>query len=248
MVGEALVSALRDHYYPGSNTTPRVAVLNDTPAVLFSKVPERKGENQLGVVDGTGFNIALLHNGVTYNLEAGSFSGLPLPLYALAMEHRYDNPGRDLAEKQCSGKYVGDQFDYLTQSLIDKGILSGEKSSTLDGHDMDQLLLGNSAFIEQKLGHTLTRDERTILTDLATRLRNRAALVVGLLVGMSVRTFTDGFGPDVKVPVEGSFFIKTPGLPEIASVVASSVAGKPVDFLPGESLGIKGAVAAAASI
>ena len=65
---------------------------------------------------------------------------------------------------------------------------------------------------------------------------------------MSVRTFTDGFGPDVKVPVEGSFFIKTPGLPEIASVVASSVAGKPVDFLPGESLGIKGAVAAAASI
>lgn len=248
MVGSSLVSALRERYYPDTDIHPKIAVLNDTPAVLFSYVPENKGENQIGVVDGTGFNIALMANSTTYNLEAGSFSGIPLPPYADALETRYDNAGKDLAEKQCSGKYVGDQFDALTQSLIDKAMISGVKSAKLDGRDMDQLLIGNKTFIEQKLGHTLTRDEHMILTDLATRLRNRAAVVVGLLVGMSIRTFSDGFGDSVTVPVEGAFFIKTPGLSEIAAVIASSVAGKPVEFAQGENLGIKGAVAAAATL
>jgi hypothetical protein len=68
------------------------------------------------------------------------------------------------------------------------------------------------------------------------------------MVGTIVRTYGDGFGAEVAVPVEGAFFLRTPGLQDIATTIATTVAGKPVTFLPGENLGIKGAVAAACSV
>lgn len=248
-VGHAMATALFKKYYPQSTTdSMRVAVLNDTPAVLFSYVPDKKGVNQIGVVDGTGFNIAINVGGKTYNLEAGGFTGLPLPQYAESLEHTYDDAGRNLTEKQCAGKFVGDQFNSIVETLIDRGIIEGKKTQKLAGPDMDQILMGNGRPVSDKLGRELTDEELTIIAEAAARLRNRAAMVVGLLVGAVVRRHSEGFDDRVSIPVEGSFFIKTPGLSEIATVIASVVGGKEVEFLPGVSLGIQGAVAAANSV
>ncbi len=249
-VGSALWEAIRTRYYPDapSQMPHRLVVLNDTPAVLFSHVPEHKGVNQIGLVDGTGFNIAIHVNGKAYNLEAGFFNLPLLPAYAESVDRAYENSGRNFAEKQSSGKYVGDQFDAIVTLMLERGIIKGTKTEKLDGRDMDMLLQGNADALSHTLGRALTNDELTAVADCAVRLRDRAALIIGTLIGTIIRTYRDGFDPSVNIPVEGSFFLKTPGLSEIAAMIAVAVGGKPVTFLPGENLGIKGAVAAAQSM
>lgn len=248
-VGKSFVEAFRNRYYPKDihSPMPHVAAINDTTAVVFSQIPQLAQENQIGIFDGNGFNVAIKVGGTTYNLECGHFTGLPLPPYADAMDAFTDDPGKFTAEKQISGKYVGEQFNAIIDLMINRGVIHATKTGTLGARDLDDFLRGEGYNIVTKLGGLLSNDELGAIAQAALLLRDRAALYIGTLVGTVVRVYGDGFPETVDVPAGGQFFLRTPGLKDIASSIATATAGRPVRFLTDEHLPILGGIVAATS-
>lgn len=225
-----------------------IAVLNDTVAVLLA------GGGKVGGVIGTGFNLAVEYNGQIYNLEAGGFSEVPTNSLTKAVDAMV-SPGTYLAEKQVSGKYIGMQLDLVTDLLIQEGFLHGvvkKADERLHTKHLSALLSGNREKLEDVLSG-LTDAAFTILQEVATILRDRSAQIAGIMIGTLINETADKLPKDVVVPIEGSFFGKTPGYQDVLEqtmrgLLKDKTATKNITFKQVEQSGIKGAAVAALTV
>lgn len=212
-------------------------VLNDTPAVLLGH-PNSK----IGAVVGAGFNMAVDWNGVIRNTESGGFNKLPVPNYVRSHDQNSENPGKQLAEKQIAGKYVGEQFNSIVRTLINSGIVQDLGTRRpLTGRDISSLL---SSDIPSGFSRA-DKEDLDILREAAWRLSSRSARIFGLMAGAALKNVEPKIdqGVIVDVPVEGSFFWGAEVNKRIAMETASSIGGRQVTFSRGS--GVRGAADAA---
>ena len=103
----------------------RIAVINDTVASLFASLTGSKSDCQIGLVVGTGNNMASFFNStileklspsynleydVPVNLESGNFTPPFLTEWDKAIDTQSTNPGCQRMEKAVSGAYLGRIF------------------------------------------------------------------------------------------------------------------------------------------
>jgi hexokinase len=116
-VGRLLLDGLKDQGIRCS----RAVVVNDTVASLLAGLSCRKAGAHIGLIVGTGTNMAALMDSdlirshptfgftipLPVNLESGNFSPPYLTSWDLEMDRDSDNPGKQLFEKAVSGAYLG---------------------------------------------------------------------------------------------------------------------------------------------
>lgn len=221
-VGDMIIESLQRKGLRIAKDTPR-AVANDTAAVLLAN------NATLGGIVGTGFNFAFLHGGQMYNLEAGGFTNVPQTLLTQELDAKSKRPGHYLAEKQVSGHYVGEEVGLaLTKFGFGEKVYSGEEVSAI-------------------LAERTTDFNSSIIKEIAEIFRDRSAQIVASMVAGTIDAFPQDF-PDneIIIPIDGSFFGKTPGYQEkITHYVHELVGDKNIQFVYVENSGIKGAGVAA---
>ena len=121
-VGEPLVTCLNN--YKGIKTKfTDIKVLNDTVACLFAGLSERGYDSYLGLIVGTGTNMASLMRldkidklnnkaagSIPVNLESGNFHPPYLTIVDGLVDAMSNNKGHQRFEKAISGGYVGELF------------------------------------------------------------------------------------------------------------------------------------------
>lgn len=209
-----------------------VAVLNDTVAVLFS-VGAR-----MGSVVGTGFNIATATEQGIVNTESGGYKiGFSNKLVDI-IDLRSPHPGMYSSEKQIGGLYLGQQMAEAARMVAERlGLVIDTKSVT-------------AATISEVLEGRRMGPEVEVLGEVARRLRDRSAQIVGIMMGTIASTFPEVFHEsEVVVPVEGSVFWGIPDYHSIVARVANETSGgKRFEFVNVENAGRIGAAVAALSM
>lgn len=130
-VGDLLKQSLKANGYNISS----LKVLNDTVASLLGGVhlyrQGRFGQNYIGLILGTGTNmagvfnpnqlakIAAFSNPMVVNLESGNFYPPFLTSFDDKLDKLSDNPGGQRLEKAVSGHYLPQLFDLIHPSIID---------------------------------------------------------------------------------------------------------------------------------
>lgn len=119
LVGQTLVDQVKQNH--GLNI-PDVAVINDTVASLLAGLTDIKADAYLGLIAGTGSNMAGLYpaemitsaqaktlnvGSLSVNLESGNFSPDCLNEYDDVLDAGSENPGLQRFEKAVSGMYLG---------------------------------------------------------------------------------------------------------------------------------------------
>ncbi|OGE31903.1 hypothetical protein A2631_02150 [Candidatus Daviesbacteria bacterium RIFCSPHIGHO2_01_FULL_44_29] len=239
-VGEAFLAVLAARF-----NFPRmpIAVLNDTPAVLLA------ADAKIGGVIGTGYNLAFKHKGVLYNTESGGFSEVPDHFIAGLVDQKSQAQGRQKAEKQVGGMYLGAQIREALRFLHKEGILKIQPTSEVSAATISAVLRLDRKALADQIPGNLDIDTLATLTALVGRIRYRAAQLAGVMIGTMISTFPGEFGESVvNIPVEGSLFWRVPEFNQIAAVYANDVSGKEINFLEISQAGIKGAAVAALSL
>ncbi len=197
-VGGALLEYLSHHGYPVR--CPAVKVVNDTVASLLAGLTAGKTDLCIGLIVGTGTNMATLmkpgwipklrvqgagRNPIPVNLESGNLNPPHLTRWDDMVDRNSENPGEQRFEKAVSGAYLGRIFhaacpqeDFDAQSGAEGVVHFLEKSGQVDDtYRAAEAIYGRSA-------------------DLV------AASLAGLI------QFMAGFGPvgNVTVVAEGGLF------------------------------------------
>jgi hexokinase len=122
-VGEQLMKYLNSHRDIDTRFTD-VKVINDTVACLFAGLKESGYDSYIGLIVGTGTNMASLmrldkieklgnKSGtaiIPVNLESGNFNPPHLTVIDGLVDAMSDNKGKQRFEKAMSGKYIGEIF------------------------------------------------------------------------------------------------------------------------------------------
>lgn len=257
-VGEQLIKALENrlkletNFQKNNGNSGRklpIAVMNDTVANLYAE----EGAVIGGVV-GTGFNLAVIINGLSYNIEAGDFyyPGFPHTILQSRFDHKTENYGRQETEKNISGLAMGGQLkSWVTRAVAD-GILSQKYAKLIPLIDapMASMILNHqwpeiSKMVEAN-GAILDIDYATQknLKEVVLRLRLRSTqMLAALLVATAEKTNQSV----LEIPIEGSFFWKTPGYLRELSEQLKKLAHEKQFIFMGEHrrLGLFGAAKAA---
>jgi hexokinase len=121
-VGEHFVKYLNSHKKINTHFTD-IRVINDTVACLFAGLKEKGYDSYIGLIVGTGTNMACLmplgkiaklgsdsHNVIPVNLESGNFNPPFLTVIDGLVDAVSDNKGKQRFEKAISGGYIGRVF------------------------------------------------------------------------------------------------------------------------------------------
>jgi len=121
-VGEPLMAYLNNHKEVNTTFTD-IKVLNDTVACLFAGLNESGYDSYLGLIVGTGTNMASLmrldkiaklkqdeSGSIPVNLESGNFCPPYLTIVDGLVDALSNNKGQQRFEKAISGGYVGEIF------------------------------------------------------------------------------------------------------------------------------------------
>lgn len=158
-VGESLVKYLNTH--KAINTRfEEIKVINDTVACLFAGLSETGYDSYMGLIVGTGTNMAsLMHLDkieklnnkekglIPVNLESGNFQPPHLTVIDGLVDAMSNNKGQQKFEKAISGGYLGEIFKtvFLDQKI--KYNFSGEDLSNLinkpEGNPEEQVAVAN---------------------------------------------------------------------------------------------------------
>ena len=124
-VGESLMLHL-NNYKNISTTFTNIKVINDTVACLFAGLSETGFDTYMGLIVGTGTNMASLmpldkieklnskdEGAIPVNLESGNFKPPHLTVVDGLVDAMSNNKGSQLFEKAISGGYVGELFKTL---------------------------------------------------------------------------------------------------------------------------------------
>ena len=141
-VGETLMKYLNNHKKIRA-TFNGIKVINDTVACLFAGLGNTGYDSYVGLIVGTGTNMAALmplskieklnskEDGVIpINLESGNFKPPHLILVDKLVDAMSDNKGSQLFEKAISGNYMGEVFKTI---FIDKKIQPDFDGAALAG-------------------------------------------------------------------------------------------------------------------
>lgn len=223
-VGEAFKDILHVNY--GLNPDTPTVVLNDTVAVLFSSGAKIGG----GV--GTGFNLAMQTPKGIINSESGGFAIRPTNRFAQKVDAESGNAGKQLAEKQVAGLYLGKQLEAIVKELGFEALFNTQNitaitiSKLLEYQDLDPRML--------------------ILKQAAKRLRDRSSQIVGTMIGTVINAFPEIFIDErIEVPIEGSLFWMMPGYKDRVTSIAEELTRKRLHFLNINQAGRIGAAVAA---
>lgn len=214
VASQALHILSQTHSFPLD--LPRVTT-NDTIAVALS-VP-----SQMGIVCGTGFNISILdsENNFYVSTESARFNDVPTHRLARLVDDASNEPGRKLAEKQISGKYLGQQFALATGST------------------------NNSS---ERITQVLKEADGSEEWKIAQILRERSGQLTGILTGTVIKVLPKLFSDKtVTIPVEGSVFWGMTGHAGITKATAENILenSKKVNFVPAPHGGRAGVALAA---
>ena len=143
-VGEPLMKYL-NNYKNIRTTFTNIKVINDTVACLFAGLSEAGYDTYMGLIVGTGTNMASLmprdkieklnskeEDAIPVNLESGNFKPPHLTVVDGLVDAMSNNKGSQLFEKAISGGYVGEVFKTV---FMDKKI-----KYNFDGADLANLI------------------------------------------------------------------------------------------------------------
>lgn len=182
-----------------------VHVLNDSVAAMLGA-----GDVQVGVILGTGVNVCCLErcanipkvpadlrsDTMILSTEVGEFDGLPRSPFEDAVIAASDAPDSAIAEKQCSGGYLGDVIANIWRTAHEEGLLENCPASDLGS-----------------VSRLLEEEPQAPAARLAAIAVHRAAKIAAVLcAGAIVRTARDT--ARVRVAMEGSQYCHLTGFRE----------------------------------
>jgi len=204
-VGEPLLDYLNTHKGIGSKFED-IKVINDTVACLFAGLSEAGFDTYIGLIVGTGTNMASLmrHDKIEklnnkdtalipVNLESGNFQPPHLTVVDGLVDAMSNNKGFQRFEKAISGGYLGEIFKtYFMHEKI---------KYDFDGEDLSKALTENPEnFSKEKVM-------------VARQICDRSAKLVAASIAGLVQTIVkqDANTKKIGLAADGSVFWKTPG-------------------------------------
>jgi hexokinase len=230
LIGGTLRTALEER---GLDSDIEVVVLNDTVAALLGGMADRgdrKFDNYIGVIMGTGLNTAYIeqvgniyklaqpfdHPTMIINMESGGYAIDHRSPLDVRLDEASTAPGYHKFEKMIAGRYQGGIGYELIASAVAEGLFStafAERFAAckrVSGRELD-------AFLFRPYGQNSmallceTEADRTHLTFLIRAIFDRAACLVAVALG-GILTKTDaGRCPHVPcmITAEGSTYEKS---------------------------------------
>jgi len=107
-----------------------VSVANDTISLLLAG----KGDEQVSLIVGTGFNMGLrIKDKTLINLEAGNFNKFDHLEVLNEIDANTKNPGKKLFEKNVSGMYIAKHLNFWAErfGLMIPPVITGQEVSTI---------------------------------------------------------------------------------------------------------------------
>jgi hexokinase len=213
-----------------------VALANDTVGTLQARAA-RDPDCGMGVILGTGFNIAVrvatrrirkdtgayTGKGMIINTEAGNFAkALSATLYDRRLDRESGNAGHQLVEKMISGKYLPQLVRLLVLELIRKERLFDGRvpavfadGDSFKGWHMDVFKAGSAKAVQELsrelFGRSLTPAERRIMARVSRLVSRRSARIAAALIAGALTRVERRSSKRVTVAVDGSLFEKHPG-------------------------------------
>jgi hexokinase len=223
MVGANLRAALAAL---GAREPARVVLLNDTVATLLAgrnAMPDRKFDDFMGIVCGTGLNAAYVERNALItktpnldpagsqivNTESGSFARGAYGRVDDGFDATMANPGKYRHEKTISGGYLGSLCLYAARQAARAGVLTPplgrelDKLSGLDTRDLNAFLLRPDG-LDNPLGVACGRagggaaDARGLYRLCDSIVERASAMVAVNLAAVLLKT---GKGADPRYPV-----------------------------------------------
>lgn len=242
----------------------KIVVLNDTPATLLggSALLEReKYGGFIGMVAGTGTNtccalperriskLSLHGDGkMLVNLESGSFDGFPRGDFDLEMDSALPDTGYYIAEKMCSGAYLGEVCRYTLQAAAREGLFSSAAEEfilhlpELDTPTADAWAMG-------KLPECFNAADRDKTVYIIYELFDRAARCMCCNLSAILLLTGEGRDKPVCISVDGSLFKKSalfrPLLEKHMQAYAGETLGRNFEFVTSDETTLLGTAAAA---
>lgn len=213
-----------------------VALANDTVGTLQAQAVLDPNCG-VGVILGTGFNIAVRvaskrikkgtgaysGAGMIINMEAGGFGkALPTTLYDRRLDRDSGNIGHQLAEKMISGKYLPQLVRLVVLDLISKdSLFQGQvppgfaDKDSFKGWHMDVFEAGTPEQVQrlagELFGRDLTRTEHRLIARVCRMVSGRSARIAAALIAGALTRVERRSAKRVTVAVDGSLFEKYPG-------------------------------------
>jgi hypothetical protein len=253
LVGRFLVDQLKETYGDKAEEIGfdqwQIATANDGTAISGGGI---------ALIVGTGFGGSIVIDGRAYNMEPGGFADQDLPLSNLVRLYDLEttNPGQYLNEEQISGQGVGGQLGEFMKQMIIGGYLEErwwrlmrENKERIDAKLVSKILGANRNYgcLWGDKGQWevtwLWPADTACLKPACERIVQRSAQVLAAeIAGMILkRSETTGQPERVEIPVEGSFFWKTPGYREMVLKYLRDLTPASVQFLgEGKRIGLGG--------
>ena len=202
----------------------KIVVLNDTPATLLggsAMLDREEYGGFIGMVAGTGTNTCCvlperritklgMHGDgkMLVNLESGSFDGFPRGDFDLAMDNALPDTGYYIAEKMCSGAYLGEVCRYTLQAAAREGLFTETAAEyllhlpELDSPTADAWALG-------KLPECFDAADRGNAAYITFELFDRAARCMCCNLSAILLLTGEGADKPVCISADGSLFKKS---------------------------------------
>jgi len=111
--GKVVGEEIESYFKEKQNRKIQVSTANDTICLLLSGLTRNKWTNLAAGVVGTGLNFAIfLEEQTVVNLESASFNNFKVSTAAKYIDNISANPGDALYEKEVSGAYLYQHFNY----------------------------------------------------------------------------------------------------------------------------------------
>lgn len=193
----------------------KISVINDTVATLLAGRAIATGEQQysshIGLILGTGTNVACEDNGIIYNAESGNFTAIGQSAFDIKFDATTTNPGAATLEKMTAGGFLGGVGLEMLRSAVATGLIqptsSFEDIDTLSTMDLDRFAAGCD-LRANPLEIAIAETSRETARKLARRVFERSASLTGIHLATFLRRIQRSDKP-VLITVDGSTFHKT---------------------------------------
>ncbi|WAJ71716.1 hexokinase family protein [Catenovulum adriaticum] len=186
LMGKLLTDYFSKHY---GKTIEQVNLVNDSVACLLGGLSKSPVDNYLGLIAGTGSNLATFfpveHTLQAVNLESGNFDPPHLNQFDEMLDQRSDKPGHQLFEKASGGMYLAHLFNLAHPEV---------------NLDISQGAAGLSALFNSKLTHKI---HKQCIARIYTRAAN---LIAAKLAGMIKYHWIQNRSRTFRITAEGGLF------------------------------------------
>ncbi len=242
----------------------KIVVLNDTPATLLggsAMLDREQCGGFIGMVAGTGTNTCCellerriaklgLHGDgkMLVNLESGSFDGFPRGEFDLEMDNSLPDTGYYIAEKMCSGAYLGALSRHTLQAAAREGLFSSAAAEYLL-HLPELDTPTADAWASGVLPECFDAADRKDTVYIIHGLFDRAARCMCCNLSAILLLTGEGTDKPVCISVDGSLFKKSalfrPLLEKYMQSYAGAVLGRKFEFVTSDETTLLGTAAAA---